>query len=139
MGSGNPRAFRRSRHNVVANRPSLLLWLECMRGLLPYVAVVMVYVMTPGSGELAENLVHLLANGHTAHAFDDAEHQPQGNEHCCSGPFHVCQCHTSTGFIVGVKHNRLGTALVRGERLSWACEEVEAEGHSVSLFRPPIA
>ena len=66
-----------------------------MRRLSPFIAIVMVYLMTPGAGELTENAVHLISNGHTAHAFDDAEHEPTGAEHGCSSTFHVCQCCSS--------------------------------------------
>ncbi len=107
--------------------------------LCPYVAVLMMYLMTPGSGELTENIVHLVMNGHTAHALDDADHQPEDDEHGCSGPYHVCQCHTSTGFLAGVGDVRLGAAFAAGARLSWGAEDAKADGCLAGVFRPPIA
>jgi hypothetical protein len=52
--------------------------------------------LTPGLAEVTENVGHLLATGHTAHATDrGADHAPDGDEHGCSGAFHFCSCHQS--------------------------------------------
>jgi len=52
--------------------------------------------LTPGLLEAAENVWHLAATGHSAHAPDrGADHSPAGDEHGCSGAFHLCSCHHS--------------------------------------------
>lgn len=56
--------------------------------------LVLVLSLTPGLVELVENAWHLMEVGHVAHAVDQgADHQPEGDEHGCSGNFHVCSCH----------------------------------------------
>jgi len=54
--------------------------------------------LTPGATELAEQLWHVAATGHGAHAKADADHQPQGSEHRCTGVFHLCGCHATRPF-----------------------------------------
>jgi hypothetical protein len=49
----------------------------------------------PGVGELAENALHIVVQGHLAHADDqghDDLHETPGPEHGCAGPFHSCVC-----------------------------------------------
>jgi hypothetical protein len=54
------------------------------------------WMLTPGLTETAENLWHLAVAGHTAHARASGEdHAPQGDEHGCTGTFHLCLCHIS--------------------------------------------
>jgi hypothetical protein len=62
-------------------------------------ALLLLWALFPGAGEVTENLVHLSLHGHTAHAAGHADdHAKPGAEHGCTGPFHVCSCHTSTPF-----------------------------------------
>lgn len=105
--------------------------------LLPYAFWMVLYVMIPGAGEFAENLMHFAAHGHAAHAVDDAEHEPQGDEHGCSGPFHVCQCHSSVSFLLVDAPAVL--AVPDSKQHYWCDTVAEAAGHPKSLFRPPIA
>lgn len=56
--------------------------------------VALIWMLTPGLTESAENLLHLLGSGHVAHALSQGpDHEPMGDEHGCSGTFHVCSCH----------------------------------------------
>lgn len=56
----------------------------------------LVWVMTPGLVEVTENLWHLATTGHSAHAPGmGADHAPAGDEHGCSGSFHLCSCHAT--------------------------------------------
>lgn len=56
----------------------------------------LVLAMTPGLAEVVENVAHLAVSGHGAHAADQGpDHEPTGDEHGCSGTFHVCSCHSS--------------------------------------------
>ena len=109
-----------------------------MRRLLPYVAVMVIYLMTPGTGELAENIVHLVMTGHTAHSIDVPDHEPKGDEHGCSGTFHVCPCHTSISFLLGMKAEAAEARTTRSF-LHWPADDAKADGYPTSLFRPPIA
>lgn len=55
---------------------------------------VLVWALTPGLLEVSENVWHLVAAGHTAHAASQgADHEPAGDEHGCTGTFHLCSCH----------------------------------------------
>lgn len=57
----------------------------------------LVWALVPGLAEATENLWHLAAAGHVAHAAAAGEdHAPRGDEHGCSGSFHLCGCHHST-------------------------------------------
>lgn len=60
------------------------------------VVFVLLLALAPGVGEVLENAVHLLTQGHWAHArLHGDDHYHPGPEHGCSGPFHVCSCHHS--------------------------------------------
>jgi hypothetical protein len=53
----------------------------------------LLWVLCPGLAEVTENLWHLATTGHHAHALEaGADHAPEGDEHGCSGTFHVCTC-----------------------------------------------
>ena len=68
--------------------------------LLPRILVIaLVYLVTPSLTEAAENVWHLLSTGHDAHAVEaGSDHAPQGDEHGCSGTYHLCSCcHTAPG------------------------------------------
>jgi hypothetical protein len=110
-----------------------------MRRILPHVAVVLIYLMTPSAGEITENLVHLLTKGHTAHAVRDDAHQPTDPEHGCSGPFHVCTCHSSTAFTVARATVDVGATIRNETEVGWSTESTLSEGYLEAVFRPPIA
>lgn len=53
--------------------------------------------LAPGFGEVVENVLHLLTEGHAAHARShDDDHAAKGPEHGCTGTFHMCSCHSSS-------------------------------------------
>lgn len=110
-----------------------------MRRLLPYIAGIMVYAMAPGASEIAENVFHLLAEGHAAHALADADHEPQGEEHGCSGTFHMCHCHSSTAFVSGGEAPEVRAAIELCQRVSRDVDDARAEGCRADMFRPPSA
>lgn len=110
-----------------------------MRRILPHVAVLLVYLMTPSAGEIVENVVHLLTKGHTAHAIEDDAHEPDGAEHGCSGPFHFCPCHSSSVFTAPLSTVEIGSPGPTETELGLWYEDAASEGHPGSVFRPPIA
>ena len=64
-------------------------------------AVLALFVVLPGAGEALENVVHLVAEGHSAHADGTSDrHQPPGREHGCSGAFHLCHCCPSASAVL---------------------------------------
>lgn len=69
-----------------------------MRKLIPRLLVLgLAWLLVPGLTEAAENLWHLAVAGHAAHAMAAGDdHAPRGDEHGCSGSFHLCACHHST-------------------------------------------
>lgn len=63
--------------------------------------LVLIVLLIPGAFEVMENLWHLGATGHVAHAADaGADHAPEGQEHGCSGTFHFCTCCPTLSFRV---------------------------------------
>lgn len=110
-----------------------------MRRAFPFITALLIYVMMPSAGELVENVSHLVANGHIAHAIPDASHQPDDPEHGCSGPFHTCICHQSTSFLVGVATVSLRVQAGLAWDLRWFPDEPSASSYLASVFRPPIA
>jgi len=64
--------------------------------------LIVLWTLVPGVGEFTENLAHLVARGHTAHAVPDGDtHAPDGPEHGCSGTLHLCSCCLSLSFLPG--------------------------------------
>lgn len=111
---------------------------QFVRRILPFVAVALIYLMTPASGEIVENLVHLVATGHAAHAAHDEPHQ-QGPEHGCSGPFHVCACHSSVAFTGAVAEAIGSVSVPAAHDVRWAYAVEPSDGCLHGVFRPPIA
>jgi hypothetical protein len=110
-----------------------------MRRSVALVAVFLTYLMVPGSLELTESIAHLVVHGDTAHADSEGHGEPGGaDEHGCSGGYHLCVCHHSTGFVVP-----LGMAVdrpVAPEAGGPAVETGSAPSAAVGrIFRPPIA
>ena len=65
-------------------------------------ALILLWTLVPGVGEFTENVVHLVAQGHTAHAAPDGDtHAPDGREHGCSGTLHLCSCCVSLSCLPG--------------------------------------
>jgi hypothetical protein len=64
-------------------------------------AVLALFVVFPGAGEALENVVHVVAQGHVAHAGGTSDrHQPPGREHGCTGAFHLCHCCPSASAVL---------------------------------------
>ena len=60
--------------------------------------------LAPGLGEVVENVLHLVTEGHPAHAQGHGdEHAARSPEHGCTGTFHFCSCH---GSATGLKPAR---------------------------------
>jgi|GEM_PF-2393248 hypothetical protein len=112
----------------VGMRRSLLL-----RGFALFLA----WLLMPGTGELLENAVHLVREGHLAHAPIDAEHESAGTEHDCSGPYHFCVCHTSNIFLVNALRLDAAPSVDKAKYFSNVEAEVQI-GYSGQPFRPPI-
>lgn len=72
----------------------MLLWHPVRRFPVQLLVAGLIWAITPGLAEVAENAWHLVVAGHQAHALDrGADHAPAGDEHGCSGTFHLCSCH----------------------------------------------
>ena len=64
--------------------------------------LILLWTLVPGVGEFTENFVHLVVQGHTAHAEPDGDtHVPDGPEHGCSGTLHLCSCCLSLSCLPG--------------------------------------
>lgn len=110
-----------------------------MRRLIPGIAIVLAYSVAPGAGEMTENIVHLLREGHAAHAPHDAGHAPEGNSHGCSGPFQTCPCHGTSAFVTDSAPIEIEAAHPESQRMQWLVADRQADGVRTSVFRPPIS
>lgn len=102
-------------------------------------AFVLAFALFPGATEIVENVSHLVSSGHTAHAVDDSDHAPQGDEHGCSGTTHVCACHGSIPFLVSDEGVVLSAAMVVKASLHGEATSSLRAGHSLGVYRPPSA
>jgi len=107
--------------------------------LIQGIAVLLAYAITPGAGELTENVAHYLLDGHAAHAQHEAEEAPSRDTHGCSGPFQTCPCHGTTAFVADSGPIEIGVAEYEVETLQWFVASLEADGVLTGVFRPPIA
>lgn len=97
-------------------------------------AVLLLVAITPGVAELLEDTVHYALHGHTFH---EADHPA---DHCCSGAFHFCSCHSlSFGAPVRVAVPRVQPGGVAGELVARGAAGGPADAHERGLLRPPAA
>ncbi|MEQ8280812.1 MAG: hypothetical protein RMA76_28840 [Deltaproteobacteria bacterium] len=99
-----------------------------------HVVFLLLLGMTP-SIEVAENAVHLVLEGHTAHAVDDEHHDTTG-EHGCTGIFHACVCHASPLFVAS--EAGIVEPQTRPDAVPGHAGATQADGHGRALLRPPI-
>ena len=58
------------------------------------------WALAPGLGELLENALHFVHEGHAAHAAASGDrHEAPGPEHGCTGTMHVCSCCVSLSVL----------------------------------------
>jgi hypothetical protein len=107
--------------------------------LIPGIAVLLAYAITPGAGEMTENVAHFVLDGHGAHAAHGDEEAPIQDSHGCSGPFQTCPCHGTSAFVVDNRPVEVAAAVVEVETLPWFVASQEAAGVMTGVFRPPIA
>ena len=91
--------------------------------------------MTPASAEIAGHLVHFVTEGHSVH--EHVEHT-ENKEHGCSGPYHMCVCHTTVVFVVAKPSTEASPSIENAEDIPLA-DQGSADGHRRAVFRPPIA
>ncbi len=97
---------------------------------------VLAWTLVPGLNEFAENVWHLAASGHTAHAIDAGEdHEPEGDEHGCSATFHLCGCHQSSPIDLVPRH--VAQRPAPDVRLRGPSTSPPAEPFLAGLLRPP--
>lgn len=106
-------------------------------------------LLQAGAGETIENLLHLMAHGHTAHDSahaipDQGPSSDHGDahsdlEHSCAGHFHVCHCCAHPVMANGVVHLAIPPAPARSENLTLSGSRAGPEGTGTFVFRPPIA
>lgn len=107
--------------------------------LIPGIAVLLAYAITPGAGEMTENVAHFALDGHGAHAPHASEETPSGDAHGCSGPFQTCPCHGTSAFVVDSRPVEVSAAELEIRTLHWFVADLEAVGVMTGVFRPPIA
>ena len=120
--------------------PLLLAYLVVRVAVYKTVAITMLILMFPGSFELLQDGVHWVLEGHTPHD-PSTEHHDEGptQEHSCSGPYHVCICHSSGLFVTQ------STVQTPAQPSPRSCEIVARvaqpcpSSHLDRLFRPPMA
>ncbi|MGB5522897.1 MAG: hypothetical protein WBM96_10035 [Polyangiales bacterium] len=107
--------------------------------LIPGIAVLLAYAVTPGAGEMTENLAHLVLDGHAVHAPHAAEEGPSKDAHGCSGPFQTCPCHGTTAFVADSAPVEVSAIELEIEAPQWFVANLQADGVMTGVFRPPIA
>ena len=100
----------------------------------------MLVLMFPSSLELVQDATHLLADGHTRHDISAGHHDDEPtDEHGCSGPYHICICHSSSAFVIGLPDNLIVVHDIRPFRIVERLATPAPSGHLDRLFRPPTA
>lgn len=112
--------------------------LSVSRTFVASVALVTLFFVTPGIGELLVDAAHYLQHGDTMH---DEGHG--GADHCCSGAFHFCGCHPRT-VAAPVHYERIVLERVTLPRLRdgfppLAPTSGPTDDHGRELTRPPSA
>lgn len=105
-------------------------------------AIVLAFLLFPGSAEALENAVHLVTEGHGAHAIADEEHDPEGDEHGCSPTFHTCGCHAVTSPMTPPAEAALSVRTPAASDTpspSWGDRCYHGRDDAGLLLRPPIA
>lgn len=110
------------------------------RSLCRWIAVVLLYCMMPGVGEVVENLDHLILEGHFAHAQASHRQDSRGEypEHGCNGTFHLCSCHITLSFLTPAGIALVG-ALPPGSLRGSADSRSPGAGYHQIPERPPCA
>jgi hypothetical protein len=108
-----------------------------VRSLVRFIAVAtLVCLLVPGLGEAAENLWHVVRTGHSAHDLSAGEqHVPDEDEHGCTGTFHLCSCHQTLAYDLGLVPVR--PALIERRDPGCAAAERSPEPFFPGLDHPP--
>ena len=105
-----------------------------VRRLIPGIVVLLAYAVTPGAGEMVENVAHFVVDGHAAHVGHDAEEEPCNDSHGCSGPFQTCPCHGTAAFVVDDGPIEVASAELQVVTLQWFVTDLEADGVMTGRF-----
>jgi hypothetical protein len=104
-----------------------------MKHLVAWCLLIVLVALLPGMGELVENTMHVVVQGHLAHADADGDsHETPDPEHGCAGPFHACACCNTVLATVGSALPALGIPRPT-QRLAFGRTQPP-----VDLFSPPI-
>jgi hypothetical protein len=114
-------------------------YVDGVHRLIPGIAVLLAYAVTPGAGEMTENVAHFVLDGHAAHTSHGAEEAPSEDAHGCSGPFQTCPCHGTTAFVADSGPVEVDAAGRAVETLRRFVADLRADGVMTGVFRPPIA
>ncbi|QQR89792.1 MAG: hypothetical protein IPJ88_16690 [Myxococcales bacterium] len=110
-----------------------------IKKLSPIVSLVLALQFVPGLGELVESAVHFAVHGHSAHALSDTEHQSQEAEHGCSGPFHLCPCHSTVAYTMQAAVSGVVAPARDDARPKWWIDgDGPTDAHLAGVFRPPL-
>lgn len=117
MVAGSP-SYSRS---VVLARALFVLW----------TAVTLI----PGVGELIEDGVHVVLDGHDDHADGEAPCP----EHGCAPTSHHCSCCVSLSILAPMAITEVTVSIASGELSEWAPTGAARPGFARRLPRPPSA
>jgi len=101
-------------------------------------ALLLAFLLTPGSSAMVESAVHLVADGHLAHALDDEEHAPEA-EHGCTPVMHTCACHGCPAVTLRDALPSQPGSLQRTLEAGSAVGHRPSAGHGTRVERPPTA
>jgi len=62
--------------------------------------MLLLWALAPAGGEILENALHFVLEGHSAHGTADGDdHDPMGPEHGCTDVVHLCSCCVSLSIL----------------------------------------
>ena len=62
--------------------------------------VLLLWALAPAGGEILENALHFVLEGHSAHGTAEGDlHDPMGPEHGCTDVVHLCSCCVSLSVL----------------------------------------
>ncbi len=101
-------------------------------------ALLVALAMMPGAFEALENAVHLVTEGHFAHAESHGDrHTPAGPEHGCTPMFHSCACHSGLACLIAPPPPK--ASLEAQDFFRPRGRGTPRTGFALSLDRPPQA
>jgi hypothetical protein len=106
-------------------------------GAIRVVAILSLYLFTPGVREATTDLFHLIVEGHTEPGLDGARCPTP--EHGCCGSFHTCSCCRTAPFLALAKRPSIATRRWSRENPWSRSDDAPPDDFRSEVYRPPTA